>query len=102
MSLVPLQDAKAHLLIPDDDTDHDGEVQTKLDDAEAILLAYINPPPAIPWTDADLPFQVRAAILVLLTNLYENRGNDMKADESVWQAIERMLRPSGLRDPALA
>lgn len=52
------------------------------------------------WTDATVPSNVKAAILLMLTHLYLNRGEDMKADESAWKAIGNLL--VGFRDPALA
>jgi hypothetical protein len=52
------------------------------------------------WTDATVPGQVQAAVLLMLTRLYEQRGDDEKADEACWLAIERLLRRQ--RDPALA
>lgn len=52
------------------------------------------------WTDLTVPSPVQAAALVLLTHLYENRGQDQMADEKVWQAINNLL--ISYRDPALA
>lgn len=52
------------------------------------------------WTDVTVPGPIRSAILLMLTHLYERRGEDMGTDERLWQAIERLLMRS--RDPALA
>lgn len=57
------------------------------------------------WTAGAVPGNVTAAILILLANLYENRGDDESfgmggKSDAVWGAIERLL--VGLRDPALA
>lgn len=54
----------------------------------------------VAWDDQTVPSQVQAAVLLMLTHLYENRGNDMKADEALWNAIRRLLERS--RDPAFA
>jgi len=43
------------------------------------------------WTDLTVPGPVQAAVLVLLTHLYENRGDDLETGESVWTGIERLL-----------
>jgi hypothetical protein len=52
------------------------------------------------WSDQTVPGQVKAATLLLLGHLHENRGNDMKADQALWECIGRLLARS--RDPALA
>lgn len=52
------------------------------------------------WTDATVPQPVFAATLVMLAHLYEHRGDDMSADEKLWQAIDRLLYRQ--RDPAVA
>lgn len=53
------------------------------------------------YTAGTVPLNLQAAILLMLTHLYEHRGDDMdKYDESLWLAIERLLMR--LRDPALA
>lgn len=53
------------------------------------------------FTSGTAPQNVQAAILLMLTHLYEHRGDDMeKYDESLWMAIERLL--VRFRDPALA
>lgn len=54
----------------------------------------------VAWTFATAPGQVKASVLLMLTHLYERRGDDMKTDEDVWQAIARLLMRS--RDPAFA
>ena len=54
----------------------------------------------VAWSDLTAPGQVQAAVLLMLTHLYERRGDDMKTDEDVWQAIGRLLMRS--RDPAFA
>ena len=54
----------------------------------------------VAWTDLTVPGHVQAAVLLLLTHLYERRGDDMKSDEAVWSAIARLLMRS--RDPAFA
>jgi hypothetical protein len=43
------------------------------------------------WTDLTVPGSVQAAVLVLLTHLYENRGEDLSTGEGVWTGIERLL-----------
>lgn len=99
-TLVTLPIAKLHLGIPADDTDHDLEVQVKLDQAEAIILRYLKAQADPTWTAATVPANVPTAMLLLLASLYEMRGDDQRLSEMTWTAIERLLRI--LRDPALA
>lgn len=104
--LVTLVQAKAQLRITTAALDPgDVEIQLKLDQAEAQILARcsstawwraITPT----WTAATVPPGVQAAILTLLVHLYEHRGDDMKPDADVWAAIDRQI--GGNRDPVLA
>lgn len=55
---------------------------------------------AATWTDVTAPFKVKAAAKLMLTHLWENRGEDMKTDADLWQAVKNLL--VDLRDPALA
>lgn len=52
------------------------------------------------WTDATATGPMQAATLILLGHLYENRGDNMVTDETLWAAIGRILMRS--RDPVLA
>jgi len=52
------------------------------------------------WTDANVPAHIQAATLLVLSHLYEHRGDDMTSDDLLWQAVGRLLVRS--RDPALA
>lgn len=104
---VALPAAKAHLRISDDD--HDGDIQSKLNQAESIILELVasgrtrrvEPAPPAPGTSGGLILQ--SAILELLAGLYEHRGDDFgvnQPDEELWNAIRRKV--ARLRDPALA
>lgn len=52
------------------------------------------------WTDATVPKPVQAAVLLMLTHLWDHRGDDMAADDTLWGAIGRLLARS--RDPVIA
>jgi hypothetical protein len=52
------------------------------------------------WTQETVPLSVQAAILVVLTHLHENRGDDMKADAELWMAVDRLIPMN--RDPVIA
>jgi len=100
--LVTLTQAKAHLRITTPALDPgDVEIQSKLDQAEAIVLRYLKTQADPLWVSpATAPANVTAAILLLLSSLYELRGDNQTLSELTWTAIERLL--VSLRDPALA
>ena len=100
--LVTLATAKLHLRITTAALDPgDVDIQLKLDQAEAVILRYLKAQADPLWVSpATAPGNVTAAILLLLTSLYEHRGDDETLDEKTWTAIERLL--VGIRDPALA
>lgn len=96
---VTLAQAKGHLRITD--TDHDSDIQLKLNQAESTINDYLKSRVDIAWTDeTTVAPPVQAAILLLCAHFYEHRGDDMKPDAALWQAIERLLMR--YRDPALA
>lgn len=64
---------------------------------QSVVAGTVGPPV---WTDATVPGRVQQSVLLMLTHLYEHRGDDMGGDASTWDAIERLLIRS--RDPALA
>lgn len=99
--LVTLVQAKAHLRIPTAMIADDVDIQLKLDQAEGIILTYLDVQADPLWVSpATAPANVTAAILLALGGLHEHRGDDQTLDESTWMAIARLL--VGLRDPALA
>jgi hypothetical protein len=101
---VTLDTAKGHLRITTPAGDPgDADIQLKLDQADAILLDYLNGANghAIDWlTPETTPPPVVAAILLMLTRLYEQRGDDEDKDASLWAAVDRLV--IRFRDPALA
>jgi hypothetical protein len=103
--LIPLSEAKDHLRITD--TSHDAEIGRMTLDAQNIILDYLKAAADPTWTTATLPYPVRAGIRMMLTHLYEHRGDDMTPsaaagmpDSDIWDAIDRVL--TRWRDPALA
>lgn len=54
----------------------------------------------VEWTSITVPWPVQTAVLLMLAHLYEHRGDDPRADDEVWQSIERVLVRS--RTAALA
>jgi hypothetical protein len=52
------------------------------------------------WTNLTIPPRIQAAVLMVLTYLYEHRGDDPQFDQEFWSALERLLVRD--RDPAYA
>lgn len=102
-ALVTLEQAKAHLYIVD--ATHDDDVMRKVEQATGIILDYLesDAETIADWADGteEVPGAILSAILLMLTHLYENRGNDMKPDAEVWKAVERLLLGRH-RDPVIA
>jgi hypothetical protein len=103
MALISLQHAKDHLSESTDDRDSD--IQNKLEQAQAIVLARCNSTAhwrAITptWTSNTVPGGVKAAILLVLTHLVENKGDNMETDSHLWEAVENLIRLH--KDPVIA
>lgn len=98
MGLVAFDRAKKHLRVTDND--HDEEIQSKLDQASDIITDYLKAQADPTWNEDTAPGRVQSAVLLMLGHLDGNRGQDLRADEDVWKAIERLLMR--VRDPALA
>lgn len=99
--LISLDDAKEHLTVTDDD--HDSKINACVLEAQNIVLDYLQGGADATWTDATLPFPVRAAIYRWLTWLYDDsRGIDERDADAVkvHKAMELLLRR--FTDPALA
>lgn len=43
------------------------------------------------WTSGTVPSKVQAAVLLMVTHLWEHRGDDMYTDEALWKAIRNVL-----------
>lgn len=102
-ALVTLDVAKAHLRITS--SDDDDAIQLKAEQASDIVLERCNSTAywraiTTTWTDVTVPLSVQAAILIVLTHLWEHRGDDMKPDAEVWDAVRRLIGFNS--DPVLA
>jgi hypothetical protein len=73
-TLDTLQQAKDQLSITH--SKQDAFVQSKLDEAAALVLNYCDKAPPAGWTDVTVPLEVRSAILDVLTDLYRSRRLD--------------------------
>ncbi len=105
--LVSIADAAIHLRIDGyaddgwDATDQGKDVQSKLDQAEAIVLNYLkkddNPEE---WTEETVPGSIRAAILITLSDLFEHRAGSADDDVFLSSAVRALIHR--YRDPAMA
>lgn len=105
MALVSLINAKAHLREPLDSHDHDLDIQQKAEHASVLVLGLCNSTAwwreITPlWTEANVPGDVQAAVLVLLTHLWEHRGDNMEPHDSIWRAVNSLLAMK--KDPVIA
>lgn len=64
----------------------------------AVTVAGTGGTATVLWDDRTVPFDVRSGVLLMLSHLYEHRGDTMEADEALWSAIRRLLERN--RDPA--
>ena len=104
MSLVTLEQAKDHLHIEQSNTDSDSQVELQIESASAIVLDYLKVAEDN-WQDSnglpvDVPAVIRAATLLVLGSLFENRDGSDKEAVPISTAVENLLRR--YRDPALA
>jgi hypothetical protein len=103
--LVAIDDAKRHLRAPGGTADTESDIQSKLEQATAIILDYLNTTAhwraiTATWTEATVPAPVHAAILLQLADLYAWRG-DARAerDDELAPGVAGILRR--MRDPVL-
>lgn len=114
-TLVTLAQAHAHLRLPfalnaSPVDARQADLELKLIQAEQTILDYCNSTEY--WRDitptwlitaspaGSPPAYVTAAVLLLLTHLWDHRGDDMTADDNLWGAVGRLLARS--RDPVIS
>ena len=116
-SLVTFEQAVKHLRLQGVEDQHRDDVLLKMDQATAVVLAYIgrseaetgwqagspgSPGGGSPNDDAQLSI-VQAAILDVLGNLFGDRGDREKAtDGPLTERAANMLMAGGLKVPSLA
>jgi hypothetical protein len=97
-ALVTLEEARRHLrLTPSnmEDADVAADVAGKAEAATDIVIDYIKKP-AHGWTHDTAPWRAKAAILLVLGALFDDREGGDPLSEAVKSLLHR------LRDPALA
>lgn len=105
--LVTLEQALRHLRLlvgdaPDPITNHDdaSDVEFKGEIASGIVLNYVTDADKEEWTDETAPFSVRAAVLLVLSDLWEHRAGSADDDVFLSRAVKDLLHR--YRDPTLA
>lgn len=101
IDLISLKDAKDHLRVTG--VNADGDIQSKILQASAIIFNYLKVDPDaspydLPWDGDDVPWDVQAACSLIVGELYWNReagGNNVLSD-----TIKNLLRR--YHDPTLA
>jgi hypothetical protein len=109
MALISLEDATGHLRIdlitdggsPSLITDERyADLNSKILQAEAIVLDYLKNQDT-GWDISTVPFHIKAAVLLVLSALWEDREGTGEGDYLAEDgAVARLLRRS--RDPAYA
>lgn len=93
-ALVTVEEVKARLRI--DFPDEDDPVTSMAEEATDIVIGYIEKPDH-GWTSDTAPPRIKAAIFLVIAQLYENRSGEV---EILTDAVKGVLRRD--RDPALA
>lgn len=114
-TLVTTAQAHAHLRLPfalntSPVDPRQADLELKVTQAEATILDYCNtteywraitPTWLLTASPAGTPPAfVTAAVCLLLTHLWDHRGDDMTLDDKLWEAVRRLLERS--RDPVLS
>ena len=103
MMLVTLAEARDHLR--SDSVDDDADLTIKIHAASGSVINYLKAPAFIDETGAIIesavPFEVKAATLLLVGYLYKDRDDDGEYQQGYLpRPVTALLYP--LRDPALA
>lgn len=88
-NLITLPEAKDHLRITT--TVDDVDLQRKVDQASDVIRDYLKTKNDPTWTDATVPPFVKASVCLMLTHLWDHRGEDQAPDAALWDAITRLL-----------
>jgi|EndMetStandDraft_5_1072996.scaffolds.fasta_scaffold931417_1 hypothetical protein len=104
--LVTLDQALRHLRLGSDDDGSDeehpdaAEVEFKAGHASEIVLDYCTHEDKDDWTDEAVPASVQAAVLIVLSDLWEHRAGSSQDD--VFLSVAAKLLLTKYRAPTLA
>lgn len=101
IDIIDLQEAKDHVRIVT--SQFDSDISLKILQASAIMLNYLKidldgSPLEFPWSGDDVPWDVKAATMLVFGDLWKNRESDVASPLS--QAVKDLVRR--WRDPAMA
>ncbi len=88
-AMIILDDAKLHLRV--DFTDDDDLIENLIDTATAATADYLDDSELV--LDSTAPAPVKAATLLMIADLYENREAQTERQLYVNQTYERLLNP---------
>jgi hypothetical protein len=90
-ALLTLQEAKTHLRVTIEDDNED--IVAKMNQASDLVLKHVNTAAVPGWSNGTVPIpgNVKAATCLVLTYLYEHRGDAMEPSADIWQAVDRVL-----------
>lgn len=95
MAVLTLDEIKEHLRLDLEETSQDAHLSLLSSAAEDYAIQYLGRP--LPWQDSlgvevAIPFSVKAALLLTIADLYENREDTVVgASVSRIGAVERLL-----------
>lgn len=98
IALVTLEVARDHLRL--EGTAEDTRITRLIEEASAYVLAYLADRGDPSWDAATVDPIVRSAVLLKLTDLHDNLGDDLSKAEAIRLAIINLLMP--IRPPAMA
>jgi hypothetical protein len=101
--LVALEDAKRHIReTVSAVAATDADIQAKLDVATSFVVRQCGALADVTWDESTVPAEVYQAILLLLTELYADRGDDTARERPFGYYVTMFLIASGYRDPVVA
>lgn len=87
--LLTVDRLKAALRISHDEEDE--ELNSKLTEAEALVMRYVTDPGSPAWDEDTIPDPVKAAILEVAANLWRHRGDEGQAIGPITPRVVMML-----------
>lgn len=100
--LVTIEAAEAHLRETSNVAATRAEVERKLDQATAFIVRKCGTLADAAWDETTVPAPVHTAILLHLTELFTDRGDDGARVKPFGSDAVAYLTAAGYRDPVLA
>ncbi len=100
--LVSIDAAKAHIRAESNVAATEREVEEKLDAATAFVVRACGALADEDWDETNVPAPVHTAILLHLSDLFTDRGDNDDRKTGIGEAAIRYLIASGYRDTVVA